>query len=191
MNETENLATVAEATAPESTRALPDIPGDALILLPTRNLVLFPGLVTPLNVGRPSSLAAVQEAARSNRRIGVVLQKDPSVDAPDVDDLHEVGTAAAVLRYLTTPDGAHHAVAQGQQRFRIVKLLDGWPFLVARVELAHESEPMTPEIEARMIEVKKRAAEVLALIPQAPRRTGCRGAGHRAAGRRSPISSAA
>ncbi len=160
--------TATEPAAPDGARTLPDIPGDALILLPTRNLVLFPGLVTPLNVGRASSLAAVQEAARSNKRIGVVLQKDPAVDAPTEDDLHEVGTAAAVLRYLTTPDGTHHAVAQGQQRFRIVKLLDGWPFLVARVELAHESEPMTPEIEARMIEVKKRAAEVLELIPQAP-----------------------
>ena len=168
MSETENRPVAAEAATPETTRTLPDVPSDALILLPTRNLVLFPGLVTPLNVGRPSSLAAVQEAARGNRRIGVVLQKDPAVEAPGAADLHEVGTAAAVLRYLTTPDGAHHAVAQGQQRFRIIKLLDGWPFLVARVELAHESEPMTPEIEARMIEVKKRAAEVLELIPQAP-----------------------
>ncbi|HEY5863770.1 MAG TPA: LON peptidase substrate-binding domain-containing protein, partial [Casimicrobiaceae bacterium] len=168
MTETEHPQATAEAAAPERTPALPDIPSDALVLLPTRNLVLFPGLVTPLNVGRASSLAAVQEAARSNRRIGVVLQKDPGIDAPAISDLHEVGTAASVLRYLTTPDGTHHVVAQGQQRFRIVKLLDGWPFLVARVELAHESEPMTPEIEARMIEVKKRAAEVLELIPQAP-----------------------
>ena len=77
----------------------------------------------------------MQEAARSNRRIGVVLQSDPGIDAPAIGDLHEVGTAASVLRYLTTPDGTHHVVAQGQQRFRIVKLLDGWPFLVARVEL--------------------------------------------------------
>ncbi|MET0731781.1 MAG: endopeptidase La [Casimicrobiaceae bacterium] len=168
MTETEHPQATAEAAAPERTPALPDIPSDALVLLPTRNLVLFPGLVTPLTVGRASSLAAVQEAARSNRRIGVVLQKDPGIDAPAISDLHEVGTAASVLRYLTTPDGTHHVVAQGQQRFRIVKLLDGWPFLVARVELAHESEPMTPEIEARMIEVKKRAAEVLELIPQAP-----------------------
>jgi len=167
MNDTENKPVTAPA-ANEPAVTLPEIPADALILLPTRNLVLFPGLVTPLNVGRPSSLSAVQEAVRANRRIGIVLQRDAAVDNPTAADLHDVGTAAAVLRYLTTPDGTHHAVAQGQQRFRIVKLLDGWPFLVARVELAHESEPMTPEIEARMIEVKKRAAEVLELIPQAP-----------------------
>ncbi|MEO5765778.1 MAG: endopeptidase La, partial [Casimicrobiaceae bacterium] len=168
MNDTEHPTSAVETAAPGAHSALPEIPGDALILLPTRNLVLFPGLVTPLNLGRTPSLAAVQEAARSNRRIGVVLQRDPANDAPAAADLHDVGTAAAVLRYLTTPDGTHHAVAQGQQRFRIVKLLEGWPFLVARIELAHESETITPEIEARMIEVKKRAAEVLELIPQAP-----------------------
>src|SRR5262245_61890287 len=103
MTDTEHPQATAEAAAPERTSALPAIPSDALVLLPTRNLVLFPGLVTPLNVGRASSLAAVQEAARSNLRIGVVLQKDPSIDAPAIGDLHEVGTAASVLRYLTTP----------------------------------------------------------------------------------------
>ena len=163
-----DTANIAEPEAPTAQRALADIPQDALIILPTRNVVLFPGLVTPLNVGRETSIAAVQEAARSKHRIGVVLQRTPDAENPASTDLHEVGTAAAVLRYLTTPDGIHHVVAQGQQRFRIVKFLEGWPFLVARVELAHEAETLTPEIEARMIEVKKRAAEVLELIPQAP-----------------------
>ncbi len=164
----QDTANVTEPEAPAPQRPLADIPQDALIILPTRNAVLFPGLVTPLNVGRETSIAAVQEAARSKHRIGVVLQRTPDAENPASADLHEVGTAAAVLRYLTTPDGIHHVVAQGQQRFRIVKFLEGWPFLVARVELAHEAETLTPEIEARMIEVKKRAAEVLELIPQAP-----------------------
>src|SRR5207302_9008072 len=62
----------------------------------------------------------------------------------------------------------HHLVCQGQQRFRIVKFLDGYPFPVARVELAHETDTLTPEIEARMIQVKERAVEALELIPQAP-----------------------
>jgi len=159
---------VALTEAPAGQRSLADIPQDALIILPTRNVVLFPGLVTPLNVGRETSIAAVQEAARSKHRIGVVLQRSSDAENPGPADLHEVGTAAAVLRYLTTPDGVHHLVAQGQQRFRIVRFLEGWPFLVARVELAHEAETLTPEVEARMIEVKKRAAEVLELIPQAP-----------------------
>src|SRR5437764_7321139 len=163
---------VANATADETRRekesAFPPIPEDALIILPTRNLVLFPGLVMPINVGREASVAAVQEAVRSKRRIGVVLQRNPAIDNPSPAELHDVGTAAAIVRYLTAPDGTHHIVCQGQQRFRIVKFLDGYPFVVARVELAHEAETITPEIEARMIQVKERAVEALELIPQAP-----------------------
>src|SRR5437588_5629842 len=166
------IPSAANATADETRRekesAYPPIPEDALIILPTRNLVLFPGLVMPINVGREASVAAVQEAVRSKRRIGVVLQQNAATENPSSTDLHEVGTAAAIVRYLTAPDGTHHLVCQGQQRFRIVKFLDGYPFPVARVELAHETDTITPEIEARMIQVKERAVEALQLIPQAP-----------------------
>jgi len=160
-------ARTEEAHAPTS-GAVHDLPDDALILLPTRNLVLFPGLVSPLTIGRESSMAAAQEAMRQKRRVGVLLQRDPSVDAPGAGDLHSVGTAAAILRYVTAPDGTHHAVCQGQQRFRVVSFLEGYPYPVAQVELLEENVTVTPEIEARMIEVKERAAEILALIPQAP-----------------------
>ena len=155
-------------TRPDAERTFPRIPDDALIILPTRNLVLFPGLVMPINVGREASVAAVQEAVRSKRRIGVVLQRNPETENPSPAELHDVGTAAAIVRYLTTPDGTHHIVCQGQQRFRIVKFLDGYPFVVARVEFAHEADTITPEIEARMIQVKERAVEALQLLPQAP-----------------------
>ena len=170
--EMEQATPAANATADETRRekesVFPPIPEDALIILPTRNLVLFPGLVMPINVGREASVAAVQEAVRSKRRIGVVLQQNAATENPTPADLHEVGTAAAIVRYLTTPDGTHHLVCQGQQRFRIVKFLDGYPFPVARVERAHETDTITPEIEARMIQVKERAVEALELIPQAP-----------------------
>src|SRR5205814_3174614 len=134
----------------------------------SRNLVLFPGLVMPINGGRDASVAAVQEAVRSKRRIGVVLQRNPETENPSPAELHDVGSAAAIVRYLTTPDGTHHIVCQGQQRFRIVKFLDGYPFVVARVEFAHEADTITPEIEARMIQVKERAVEALQLLPQVP-----------------------
>ena len=83
---------VANATADETRRekesAFPPIPEDALIILPTRNLVLFPGLVMPINVGREASVAAVQEAVRSKRRIGVVLQQNAATENPTPADLH-------------------------------------------------------------------------------------------------------
>src|SRR2546423_6895322 len=94
----------AEATRREMPGAFPPIPDDALIILPTRNLVLFPGLVMPVNIGREASVAAVQEAVRSKRRIGVVLQRNPETENPSPAELHDVGSAAAIVRFLTTPD---------------------------------------------------------------------------------------
>ncbi|TMH99260.1 MAG: endopeptidase La, partial [Betaproteobacteria bacterium] len=86
---------------------------DALIIVPVRNVVLFPGMVIPLMVGRERSRAAAQEAARLQRPLGVLLQSKTDVEEPGPDDLHWVGTTANVLRYITAPDGSHHAICKG------------------------------------------------------------------------------
>ncbi len=83
----------------------PPLPADNMIILPVRQTVLFPGIVLPLAIGRKSSVAAEQEAARGERMIGVVLQTDPAVEEPTPAQLHQVGTAAQILRYITAPDG--------------------------------------------------------------------------------------
>ena len=111
------------------------LPEDALIIVPVRNVVLFPGLVVPLTVGRERSRAAAQEAARLQRPLGVLLQSRIEVEEPSPDDLHWVGTTANVLRYVTSPDGLHHAICQGLKRFRVLQFLEGYPFPAARVEL--------------------------------------------------------
>ncbi len=144
------------------------LPEDALIILPVRNVVLYPGIVVPLTLGRPKSIAAAQEAARSERPLGVLLQRRPEVDDPGPEDLYEVGTLGNILRYVTSQDGAHHIVCQGQQRFRVREFLPGYPFLVARVEKVEEPEVATPEAEARLMHLKERAMEALQLLPQAP-----------------------
>jgi ATP-dependent Lon protease len=149
-----------------------DLPYDGLIVVPVRNLVLFPGLVVPLSVGRGKSIAAAQEAARSGRRIGVLLQRRPEIEDPAPRDLYTVGTTAGILRYLTTPDGAHNLVCQGEQRFRVVEFIEGLPFHAARIELLPDSDQVTPEIEARMMQIKTRAAELLELLPRAPAELG-------------------
>ncbi|MEZ5476444.1 MAG: LON peptidase substrate-binding domain-containing protein [Thiolinea sp.] len=89
-----------------------------LILIPMRNVVLFPGLAIPITLGRESSMAAAQEAVNRDSRIGLLLQSHPETDEPGADDLHRMGTIANILRYVTTPDGTHHLVVQGEQRFR-------------------------------------------------------------------------
>jgi ATP-dependent Lon protease len=139
-----------------------------MIILPVRQAVLFPGTVLPLTVGRPSSVAAAQEAIRSERPLGVILQSDPADDNPKPADLHRIGTRAQVLRYVTAADGSHHLVAQGIRRFRVTEFLDGYPYLVARVEEIGVSEVMTPEIEARVRLLKERTREALQLLPSVP-----------------------
>ncbi|HEX2539481.1 MAG TPA: endopeptidase La [Caldimonas sp.] len=144
------------------------IPEDALIVLPVRNLVVFPTTVLPIAIGRDRSQAAVQEAIRLERPIGVLLQSKPDVEEPGPDELHWVGTSAAVLRYVTTPDGTHHAVARGLRRFRVLQFLPGWPHLVVQVQYIDDPDRSDPEIEGRARALKERALETLQLLPQVP-----------------------
>ena len=157
----------AYSSAPEAaTRTAKPLPEDALIILPVRNMVLFPGALIPITIGRTRSLAAAQFAARNQRQIGVLLQRQGEVDEPGPDDLHWVGTTANVLRYVTAPDGAHHVVCQGEERFRVLQFLDGYDFLVARVQRIEDTPQDTKEIEARALTLKQRAIEILQMLPQ-------------------------
>ena len=149
-------------------RAARPLPEDALIILPVRNVVLFPGIVLPITIGRERSRAAAQEAARAQRPVGVLLQSKPEVDEPGPNDLHWVGTAANVLRYVTAPDGAHHVICQGMHRFRVLQFLEGYPFTVARVQRIEQSDAVNADIEARALSLKQRAVEILRLLPQVP-----------------------
>ena len=146
---------------------LKPIPADALAIVPLRNAVLFPGVMSPISIGRATSVAAAQEAVRTEKRVGFVLQRDPEKNEVKPDDLHWVGTAGQVVRYVTN-EGNHHLVVQGQSRFRVLEFLDGWPFLVARVALVETSEDTTPEIEARFLQLKERAIEAVQLLPNVP-----------------------
>jgi ATP-dependent Lon protease len=147
---------------------LPPLPGDALIIIPVRGAVLFPGAVLPITIGRQRFVAAVQEAVRRELPVGLLLQRDPKVEEPVAADLYPVGTVAGVVRYLTAPDGSHHMICQGQHRFRLIEILSGYPFLVARVERVGEAELRTPELEARLLYLRRQAHEALELLPQAP-----------------------
>jgi ATP-dependent Lon protease len=143
-------------------------PEDVFPILPVRGFVPFPGAVSPLSVGRPRSIAAAQRAARDGRPIGILLQRDAEVAEPSGEQLYQIGTLANVLRYVADPQGAHHLIIQGEQRFRVVQFVQERPFLAARVELLPEIEKPTPEIEARFVNLKQQALELLSLLPQAP-----------------------
>jgi ATP-dependent Lon protease len=147
---------------------IPALPEDTLILIPTRNLVLFPGTVLPITLGRQRTIAAAQAAIRLSRPIGLVLQREPGTDDPIPVDLHRMGTEATLLRYVTSPDGTHHAICQGERRFRVLDFVDGYPFLAARVERVPEVESTSKDIAARLLNLRNQAIEVLQLLPQVP-----------------------
>jgi len=164
MNDTTQASPTEQTSASEL-----KLPDRALIILPTRNAVLFPGVVSPLGLGRPQSIAGAQAAARVDKPIGILLQTDPLIQTPGPDDLRRVGTVAEILRYVTAPDGSHHIVARGTRRFRITEFLSGYPFLIARVDEIGEAEVYSTEIAARMHQLKERAREVISLLPAIPK----------------------
>jgi ATP-dependent Lon protease len=164
MNDTKDT----DQTAHDSAAATPTISDDMLIILPVRNLVLFPGIVLPVSMAREKTVAGAQEAVRSGRKVGFLLQQDPANDEPGPDDLYRIGTAANVLRFITAQDGTHHLVVQGEQRFRALDFQSGMPFMLARVEYLPEPAAASSEIEARALNLKRLATEAITLLPQAP-----------------------
>jgi ATP-dependent Lon protease len=144
------------------------IPSDATIIVPVRNVVLFPGVIAPITIARSKSIAAAQQALRDQRPIGILLQRNADDEDPGPDELYRICTIANIVRYITGPDESHHIVCQGVQRARILDFLAGTPFLAARV--LHIPEPATtsPEIEARFLNLKRQAIEAIQLLPQAP-----------------------
>jgi ATP-dependent Lon protease len=180
MSADEALRTPAEPAAPEpaatapasdsaaaSTAAAP-LPEDVLIILPVRNTVLFPQVVLPIAISRERTVAGAQEAVKSRRKVGLLLQRDASEDDPAPESLHRIGTVASIVRYVTGPDGTHHLICQGEQRFSVLDFVSRDPFLVARIELHPEPTTLNPEIEARGLRLREMAVQALQLLPQVP-----------------------
>jgi ATP-dependent Lon protease len=160
-------ANVLDDSGAGTDKGHPVVPADAMIVLPVRNMLLFPGLVLPLTVARPASIAAAQEAARTGRKIGLLLQDDPSIEDPGPEHLRRVGTVAEILRYVTSEE-IHYVICRGMRRFSVEEFLPGFPFLAARIKEIGISEVMTPDVEARMRLLKTRAREAIQLLPNLP-----------------------
>jgi ATP-dependent Lon protease len=144
------------------------LPADVVAVVPMRNVVLFPNVLLPISVGRAKSIAAVQYALQNKAPLGIVLQKDPRVDDPGRDDLYAVGTLANVVHHVVAGDGLHHAVCQGVQRFRVKELVEGYPFVAARIERIEEPSALSAEAEALGVQLQAKALEILQLLPGAP-----------------------
>ena len=167
MASVDQAGTIGDASESSAAQSV-SIPADALIIIAVRNTVLFPGMIAPITLGRPQAIAAAQQAVREQRQIGILLQRDAELNEPALDDLHRIGTAANIVRYLTGPDDSHHIVCQGIQRIRVLDFLPGTPFPAARVLNIPEPTTNSPEIEARFLNLQRQAIEATELLPQPP-----------------------
>jgi ATP-dependent Lon protease len=141
---------------------------DVLIVLPVRDFVLFPGVVLPIAIRGAHAIAAAQEAVRTQRRVGLLLQKDADTEDPETDGLYAVGTVASIVRFVTAQDGTHHLICQGEQRFTVLDYVSRTPFYVARIEQHREPALLERDVEARGLNLREKAMEALQLLPQAP-----------------------
>jgi ATP-dependent Lon protease len=144
------------------------LPADAIPILAVRNTVLFPTVVVPLTASRLRSIAAIQYAVRNETPVGVLLQRDAEQPDPGPSDFYSIGTVGQVLRYIAGREGGHQIICRGDQRFRVVDFLEGYPFVAARIVRITEPEPRGLEIEARQRQLKERANEALHLLPNVP-----------------------
>lgn len=142
---------------------------DSLPILPLKNTVLFPGVVVPITVGRDRSLALVKEAYENDKTIGVVAQKDESVEDPDPQDLYKLGTVAQILKLIKMPDGSKSIVIQGKSTFEIEQFTQTDPFFKADVMAVKQNMDLSGiERDASMRSVKETASKIVNLSPNIP-----------------------
>ncbi|WP_243382226.1 endopeptidase La [Geothrix alkalitolerans] len=149
--------------------SVPDLPKDAAAIIAVPKLDLFPGMVMVVTIGQGQpALIAAQEAIKTERVLGLLLQRDPAKEEPGPEDLYQVGTLAHILRFITTPDGSHHLICHGEQRFRVLEFLDGWPFLAARIDRVHEDDTLSSALEARLVTLRQQVQEYAEALPMPP-----------------------
>ncbi|MCX7866026.1 MAG: endopeptidase La [Limisphaera sp.] len=120
---------------------------DTLPILPVRNTVLFPGLVAPLTIGRPSSKKLLEESLPHSKIIGIFTQKDATVEEPGQEDLYHVGVAARVLKLLRQSDDTLVIIVQALERIALKRVLVVAPFLRAEIEVLHSTPPPADDLE--------------------------------------------
>src|SRR6516225_2697987 len=110
-----------------------------LPILPIRNIVVFPGTVMPLNVGRQKSKNLLDEVMPGDKVIGVVTQRNADVEDPKIEDLHPVGVACMILKLFKLPDGNQSIIVHGLTRFRLKNLKQTEPFALGEIEVVEDT----------------------------------------------------
>jgi ATP-dependent Lon protease len=121
-----------------------------LPMMPIRDMVIFPHMMTPFVVGRESSVRALEEALSADRKIFLATQHDASVDEPNADDIFETGTIGNIVQSVKMPDGNIKVLVEGVERARATEVNDVDGFFVATVRTGQTQLEMTPQVEQLM-----------------------------------------
>jgi ATP-dependent Lon protease len=143
---------------------------EALPILPLRNTVLFPGVVIPITVGRDKSIRLIRDANKGDKLIGVVSQKDMSIEDPAISDLNRIGTMAQMLKMLRMPDGNTTVIIQGKRRFEIKNVVQSVPYFKCTVSPFDEKRPdkTDKEFTALMSALKDLSLQIINQSPNIP-----------------------
>ena len=142
---------------------------EEISLLPLRNTVQFPGVVSPITAGRDKSIKLVQGAQKGKKLFGVLAQKDPDTETPGGEHLHSVGTLVQMVKSFKMPDGNITAILQGKRRFRIIEVISKEPFLKAKVEYLNDIKAAdSTEFRALIQHIREMAMEIIHESPNIP-----------------------
>ncbi|MBB6004716.1 endopeptidase La [Arcicella rosea] len=144
---------------------------DELPILPIRNVILFPGMVIPITVGRQKSVRLVKKAYKGNRTIGVITQANPNKEEPVGEDLYKVGTVAHIIKMIVLPGGNTTIIVQGRKRFEVENYIKTEPNLIAKVKYLEDNLPakLNKENKALIQSLREMATRILFLNPEIPR----------------------
>lgn len=142
---------------------------DILPILALKNTVLFPGIMIPITVGRDKSIKAVQQAYDNERIVGVLSQKDSTVEDPNIDDLYKRGTIARIIKLIRMPDGSITAILQGRKRFELSQLIQDEPYMMGTGRVLGYTHPENKmEFEALVASIMDKAKKIIELSPAIP-----------------------
>ena len=143
---------------------------DSLPILAVRNLVLFPGVVSPILIGREASMTLIRKAEKNNLLIGIFTQRDPDVEMPIRSDLYDYGVVGKVLKTLTLPNGNITTIVQGLGRVRLEDISKYHPYLEGHVSRAPEEEPDKRDVEFQtaMDDLRQSVTQYINLMEDIP-----------------------
>ena len=147
---------------------------EELSILPLKNTVLFPGVVIPITVGRDKSISLIKDAYKGDKIIGVVAQKNDTIEDPTIEDLNKIGTVAQIIKMLRMPDGNTTVIIQGKRRFELKEVKQTEPYIRAAITAFSESSPLKEDQEflALTSSLKDLAMQIVKISPHIPSEAG-------------------